>query len=58
MGEDNRKTEELLNKVCLQLEKSRIGDYVDLMQNPYRMIALNFFQELQEDLGLPLVLLF
>lgn len=52
MGEDNKKTEELLNKVCIQLEKSRIGDYVDLMQNPYRMIALNFFSGVARGFGI------
>lgn len=52
MGEENKRTQELLEKVTLQLEKSRIGDYVDLMQNPYRMIALNFFSGVARGFGI------
>lgn len=51
MGEENRRIQELLEKVTLQLERSRIGDYVDLMQNPYRMIALNFFSGVARGFG-------
>lgn len=51
MGEENKRTQELLEKVTIQLEKSRIGDYVDLMQNPYRMIALNFFSGVARGFG-------
>lgn len=48
---DDKKTEELFNKISIQLEKSRIGDYVELMQNPYRMIALSFFSGVARGFG-------
>lgn len=42
---------ELLGKISLQLEKAKLGDYITLMQNPFRMISLNFFAGLARGFG-------
>lgn len=43
--------EEQLEKVANQLQKARLGEYVDLMLNPGRMITLNFFAGLARGFG-------
>jgi len=50
MEED--KNLELLKTLSLQLEKAKIGDYVDMMQNPVRMILLNFFSGIARGFGI------
>jgi hypothetical protein len=42
----------LVENVSVQLQKARLGDYIDLMQNPIRLIALNFFAGIARGLGL------
>lgn len=31
-----------LYKLSVQMQKSRIGDYIDLMSRPLRLITINF----------------
>lgn len=42
---------EILDKISFQLQKARLGDYMDLMQNPFRMISLNFFAGMARGFG-------
>lgn len=42
---------ELLKITAEQLQRSRIGDYVDLMQSPLRMIILNLFSGIARGFG-------
>lgn len=42
---------EILQKLSMQFEKSKLGAYVDLMQNPVRMIFMNFFAGLARGFG-------
>jgi hypothetical protein len=42
---------EVLHEVSAQLEKAKLGAYMDLMQNPFRMITLNFFAGLARGFG-------
>lgn len=44
--------DDVLKKAALQLQKSRIGDYVDLMQKPSRLIFLNFIAGIAKGLGI------
>lgn len=52
MKEDNNDYQEFIKSISYQLQKSRIGDYVDLMQNPTRMMALNFFAGIARGFGI------
>lgn len=42
---------EILQRLSVQFEKSKLGAYVDLMQKPIRMIYLNFFAGLARGFG-------
>lgn len=42
---------ELIKITAEQLQRSRIGDYVDLMQSPLRMIVLNLFSGIARGVG-------
>lgn len=42
---------EVLHEISAQLEKAKFGAYVDLMQNPFRMISLNFFAGIARGFG-------
>jgi len=43
---------ELIKSAAEQLQKARIGDYVDLMQSPGRMIILNLFSGIARGFGI------
>lgn len=45
---DNNK---IITQISEQLQKSRLGDYIDLMQNPARMIVLNFVSGIARGFG-------
>jgi hypothetical protein len=51
MSEHYEEYQELIKTVAVQLEKARFGDYIDLMKNPTRMLALNFFAGIARGLG-------
>lgn len=51
MSEHYEEYQELIKTVAVQLEKARFGDYIDLMKNPARMLALNFFAGIAKGLG-------
>lgn len=42
---------EVLQEISTQLEKAKFGAYIDLMQNPFRMISLNFFAGIARGFG-------
>lgn len=46
------KYEELIKNIGIQLEKSKFGQYVDLMQNPTRLIILNFLGGISRGFGI------
>jgi hypothetical protein len=46
-----RKESEVLDKISYQLEKAKFGDYIQLMQNPFRMVSLNFFSGMARGFG-------
>lgn len=41
----------VLKEISTQLEKAKFGAYIDLMQNPFRMISLNFFAGIARGFG-------
>lgn len=43
--------QELIKSVALQLEKAKFGEYIDLMQNPARMMTLNFIAGIARGFG-------
>lgn len=43
---------EVLHEISNQLERAKLGAYMDLMQNPFRMIILNFFSGLARGFGI------
>ncbi|KRQ86550.1 hypothetical protein ABG79_01533 [Caloramator mitchellensis] len=43
---------EVLNKISSQLERAKFGEYIDLMQNPSRMIFLNFVSGIARGFGI------
>lgn len=49
---EDEKYKNMIENVSTQLQKARLGDYMDLMQNPVRMLALNFFAGIARGLGL------
>jgi hypothetical protein len=51
MSEHYDDYQDLIKSVAVQLEKARFGDYIDLMKNPTRMLALNFFAGIARGLG-------
>jgi hypothetical protein len=42
---------EVLHEISNQLERAKFGAYMDLMQNPFRMITMNFFAGLARGFG-------
>lgn len=42
---------EMIKNVADQLERAKLGNYVDLMQSPGRMIVLNLFAGIARGLG-------
>jgi hypothetical protein len=42
---------DVLREISTQLEKAKFGAYIDLMQNPFRMISLNFFAGIARGFG-------
>ena len=42
---------DVLKEISTQLEKAKFGAYIDLMQNPFRMISLNFFAGIARGFG-------
>lgn len=51
MNKEPEEYKKMIENVSLQLEKSKFGAYIDLMQNPVRMIALNFVSGIARGLG-------
>lgn len=51
MVNENDEYQELIKSVALQLEKARFGEYIDLMQNPARMLTINFFAGIARGFG-------
>lgn len=49
---EEKKDLELIKNLSLQLERAKIGDYVDLMQNPTRLILLNFISGIARGVGI------
>lgn len=47
-----KKDLELIKNLSLQLERAKIGDYVDLMQDPTRLILLNFISGIARGVGI------
>lgn len=43
--------EEVIKDVSDQLQRARLGDYVELMQKPSRLLLLNFFAGIARGLG-------
>jgi hypothetical protein len=43
--------EKKLDKIAQILDKSRLKEYIDLMNNPYRLIYINFIAGLARGLG-------
>jgi hypothetical protein len=43
---------ETIKDVAAQLERAKLGNYVDLMQNPGRLIFLNLFAGIARGLGI------
>lgn len=52
MNKEPEEYKKMIENVSLQLEKSKFGAYIDLMQNPVRMIALNFVSGIARGLGI------
>jgi hypothetical protein len=51
MVEKEVEYKEMIKSVASQLERSNFGAYIDLMQSPGRMIALNFFAGIARGFG-------
>ncbi|MCX7904362.1 MAG: DUF5665 domain-containing protein [Caloramator sp.] len=47
-----KKDLELIRNLSVQLERAKIGDYVDLMQSPTRLIFLNFVSGIARGVGI------
>ena len=43
--------EDVIKEVSDQLQRARLGDYVELMQKPSRLLLLNFFAGIARGLG-------
>ncbi|TDT61831.1 DUF5665 domain-containing protein [Fonticella tunisiensis] len=52
MASDCEEYRKVLQTVAAQLERAKFGDYIDLMQNPVRMIALNFISGIARGFGI------
>lgn len=52
MNTDSEKYEEFIKNIAMQLEKAKFGAYIDLMQNPARMMILNFLGGISRGFGI------
>lgn len=43
--------DEVIKDISDQLQRARLGDYVDLMQKPSRLLLLNFFAGIARGFG-------
>jgi len=51
-SKEERERQTLTERLALTLERARIGEYVQLMQDPLRLIYLNFLSGLARGFGL------
>ena len=49
---DNKSLEEKISKLAYTLEKAQISDYVSLLENPKRLLYLNFLTGVSRGLGM------
>ena len=52
MADKESEYNEMIKSVASQLERAKLGNYVDLMQNPGRMIFLNLFAGIARGFGI------
>lgn len=52
MADKEVEYKEMMRNVAEQLERSKLGSYVDLMQSPGRLIALNLFAGIARGVGI------
>lgn len=52
MDKNQQDYQEYIKNIADQLEKSKIGDYITIMQNPLRMVILNFTAGIARGLGI------
>lgn len=52
MKDDPSEYRDIIEKAAVQMQKARLGDYIDLMQNPARLLTLNFFAGIARGFGL------
>lgn len=51
MKKESDDYQEFIKSIALQLEKARFGEYIELVQNPARMLTLNFFAGIARGFG-------
>ena len=49
---DNKSLEEKISKLAYTLEKAQISDYVSLLENPKKLLYLNFLAGVSRGLGM------
>lgn len=52
MNKKSEKVEEKLDRIAITLEKTKIAEYVDLINNRRRLFYINFFQGLVRGFGM------
>lgn len=52
MDKKEQDYQEYIKNIADQLEKAKIGDYITIMQNPTRMVILNFTAGIARGLGI------
>ena len=52
MDKKEQDYQEYIKNIADQLEKAKIGDYITIMQNPIRMVILNFTAGIARGLGI------
>lgn len=52
MDKKEQDYQEYIKNIADQLEKAKIGDYITIMQNPARMVILNFTAGIARGLGI------
>lgn len=52
MGKEHENIEEKLDKISITLEKAKIGEYIDLINNRKRLLYINFIQGLARGFGM------
>ncbi len=52
MGKKHENIEEKLDKIAITLEKTKIAEYVDLINNRKRLLYVNFIQGLIRGFGM------